>query len=256
MCERASRRSQRGFSLIELLIVILILTVIMGAIFNQIELVQQRAVTEQAKLDMFQQAREFMDQLSRDLHQAGFPGVEVFSTANSHFVLNPANPQSPFANNSIVAVGLTKIDSGDLWFEGDVDGSGQVSVVHYHYDASGTNCPCLKRSVQTPKISADPLSQQTPVYSVEVQNVQNGDSSSNPIFYAYAHGSGTALSLPLDFDANPKVMASIDTIQIVLTVQSPIPDPKTQLKPITTLVSTVRLPNCSSAYPGQANSCQ
>ena len=247
-------RKSAGFSLIELMITILVLTIIMGAIFSQIALVQQRSVTEQAKLDMFQQAREFMDQMSRDIHQAGFPGVNQYSTANSGFVVNPASPSSPYANNSIVALGVTKVDVGDLWFEGDIDGSGQVSVVHYHYDPSGTNCPCLRRSIQTPKVSGDPISgQQTPVYAVEVQNVQNG-ASGNPIFTAFSQGS--AVTLPVDYDTNPQALAGIDTIQIVLTVQSPIPDPKTLLKPITTLVSTVKLPNCSSAYSGQSNSCQ
>jgi hypothetical protein len=64
------------------------------------------------------------------------------------------------------------------------------------------------------------------------------------------------VSLPIDFDAHPDTIASIDTIQVVMTVQSPIVDPKTLLKPITTLLSTVRLTNCSSAYPGMSNSCQ
>jgi prepilin-type N-terminal cleavage/methylation domain-containing protein len=248
------RHSQQGFSLIELMVTILILTVIMGAIFSQIEQVQQRSVTEQSKLDMFQQAREFLDQMSSDLHQAGYPGAQQYSSANPSFVINTSLPTSPYAALSFVAAGLTKIDAGELIFEGDIDGSGNVSIVHYKYDTSGTNCPCLRRSV-TQKLPYDPLSasQTAPSYSVEVQNVQNG-TSTNPIFFAYSQGS--LVTLPKDFDSNPGAIASIDTVQVVMTVQSPVVDPKTLLKPITTLVSTVRLGNCSAAYPGMSNSCQ
>jgi prepilin-type N-terminal cleavage/methylation domain-containing protein len=251
---RNRRQLRAGFSLIELMIVIAVLTIVMGAIFNQVGKVQQRSAAEQTKLDMFQESREFMDQMSRDLHQAGYPSPRLF--APSALTLNASRPSSPYANDFHVAVGLTKIGPGDLWFEGDVDGTGNVSVVHYHLDSTGTNCPCLKRSQQQ-KVNGDPLTAQTtPVYQVEVQNVQNG-SSSNPIFYAYAHGSsGTPLTLPLDYNANSSTIASIDTVKVVLTVQSNTPDPQTKLYPVTSLISTVKLNNCSAANTGQYMSCQ
>ncbi len=252
---RRNPHPENGFSLIELLIAMLLMTVIMGAIFQQINRAQQRSTAEQIKLDLFQESREFMDQMSQDLHQAGYPSPRNF--ASTALTPNPANPTSPYATNDQVAMGLTKIDSGDLWFEGDVDGSGNVSVVNYHLDTSTTNgCPCLRRSQQR-KIVGDPLTgQSSPVYTVEVQNVQNG-SSTSPIFFAYSHGStGTALTLPLTFTANSSTIASIDTIVIVLSLQSSVPDPQTRLKPSTTLVSTVKLNNCSSAASGQFLSCQ
>ena len=56
----------RGFSLIELMIVLVVLLIIAGAIFQVINLSTERSATEQTKLDMFQEAREFMDQMSRD----------------------------------------------------------------------------------------------------------------------------------------------------------------------------------------------
>src|SRR2546426_1560874 len=73
MTQRLKKESfaQLGFSLLELMIVVLILSVITGAVFSQISMVQQRARTEQSKLDIFQESREFMDQLGRDLHQTG-----------------------------------------------------------------------------------------------------------------------------------------------------------------------------------------
>jgi len=248
----SSRRGERGFTLVEMMIAVLLLTIIIGAVFQQVALVQQRSVTEQAKLDVFQEAREFMDQMSRDLHQAGFPSPRQYGTGV--LAVNPQRPSSPYANDSQVAVGVTKVDVGDLWFEGDVTGDGTVSVVQYHLDAIGTNCPCLRRSQQQ-KTNADPLAQPAPQYQAEVQNVQNG-TAANPIFFAYQNGAtGTAQALPVDFNNNSTIMANIDTIKIVITIQSPTPDPQTGQKPITTLVSTVRLNNCSAAQTGQFMSC-
>jgi Tfp pilus assembly protein PilW len=240
------KANQRGTTLIEMMIVILILMIILTAVFEVINMAQQRTTTEQSKLDMFQQGREFMDQMSRDLHQAGYPSPRNFLSTG---VLTA----SPIFNDLHTAVGVVKVSTGDLWFEGDVDGAGSVSVVRYHLDASTTNgCPCLKRS-QLPKISANPYSgQTTEVYQVEVQGVQN-----TSIFSAFAWGAtGTPVSLPIDFTNNANTMAAIDTIQAVVTLQAPIQDPKTGIKPVTTLVVTSKLNNCSQAATGFAMSCQ
>src|SRR5215510_11450708 len=133
----ATAHSKQGFSLIEVLIVLVVLLVVSGAVFQMINLSNERSATEQTKLDMFQEAREFMDQMSRDLRQAGYP--------NPRNVDQTVLIQDPIKNDRHAAVGIVKIDDGDLWFEGDVDGSGLVSVVRYHLEPTGNNCPCLKR---------------------------------------------------------------------------------------------------------------
>src|SRR5207248_9106460 len=112
-----------GFSLLELMIVLIILLSISAAIFQTINLTTQRSSTEQTKVDMFQEAREFMDQMSRDLRQAGYPSPRNMDPS----ILT----QTPLINDLHAAAGLTNVDTGDLWFEGDVDGSGTVSVVQY-----------------------------------------------------------------------------------------------------------------------------
>ena len=235
---------ERGFSLIEFLVVIIVLLVMTATVFAMITGSMARSGTEQAKLDMFQAGREFMDQMSRDLHQGGYPNV-------LNFVPNYLAIDAP--TDARNAVGLVMIDEDDLWFEGDVDGGGVVSVIHYHLDTSTTNgCPCLKRS-QLPKIDGEPLTGQTaPSYQVEVQGVKNTD-----IFSAYIDGAtGTPITLPVDFDNDGDVIATIDTIQAVLTLESPWIDPQTKQKPISTLVTTVRLNNCSQAASGLPMSCQ
>jgi prepilin-type N-terminal cleavage/methylation domain-containing protein len=246
------RRYERGFSLLELVVTMGIFTIIMAVVFQQVDQAQQYSVTERAKLDVFQEARAFVDLLARDLHEAGYPSPRSF--APGVLTANPLLPRSPYATNPQVAMGLTYVGPGDLWFEGDVEGNGVVSVVRYRLDPNGNNCPCLRRS-QQPKANADPLAQ-VPVYQVEVQNVKNG-AAQNPIFSAFSHGStGTPVTLPIDFNNNSATITSVDTIKVSVTVESDTRDPKTHIRPITTLISTVRLNNCSSAASGQYLSCQ
>jgi len=247
-----AQRRESGFSIVELVVAVAIFSVIMGVMFRQVDQAEHASSMERAKVDVFQEARAFVDLMARDLHEAGYPSPRSFEPGV--LVLNPMLPRSPFAADARVAVGLTRIGPGDLWFEGDVDGNGTVSVVQYRYDSEGNNCPCLRRS-QQPKANAAPLAQ-VPAYQVEVHNVKNG-TAGNPIFFAYAHGStGTALPLPIDFDASPAILASVDTIKVMLTVESAVRDPKGLVTPVATLVSTVRLNNCSSAISGQFMSCE
>jgi len=229
---------QQGFSLVELMIVLVILLAISAAVFQVINLSTERSSTEQTKLDMFQEAREFMDQMSRDLRLAGYPNARNFA---------PSILPEPPIGDARVAVGIVKIASGELWFEGDVDGDGSVEVVRYFLDNTGTNCPCLKRS-QLPKINAAPTAQSTPVYQIEVQGVTNTN-----IFTAY--NNAVIQTLPLVFNTNAAQIAGLDTIQAVLSLQSPTMDPKTHTRPTTSLVSTVRLNNCSLAATAQQSSC-
>ena len=237
-----------GFSLLELMIVLIILLSISAAIFQTINLTTQRSSAEQTKIDMFQEAREFMDQMSRDLRQAGYPNPRNMDPVV--FGVLALMPPQPIIYDRHAAAGIVNVDTGDLWFEGDVDGNGTVSVVRYHLDSSGTNCPCLKRS-QLDKIDGSPLTgQTTEVYQVEVQGVLNTD-----IFSAYTNG--TALGLPVSTAVGSgSSLAAIDTVQAKLTLQAAIPDPQTRQRPTATLVTTVRLNNCSQAAIGFKTSCQ
>jgi prepilin-type N-terminal cleavage/methylation domain-containing protein len=239
--EQRKRISEAGFSLMELMIVLIVVLVITAAIFQVINLATQRTSTEQTKVDMFQEAREFMDQMTRDLRQAGYPSPRNMDPS----VLT----QNPLSSDLHAAAGVTKVDTGDLWFEGDVDGSGTVSVVQYHLDNTGTNCPCLKRS-QLTKINGDYLHQTPAQYQVEVQGVQN-----TSIFAAF--NSGTGVGLPVTITSSSgTTMATVDTIQATLTLQAANIDPQTKKKPQATLVTTVRLNNCSQAAIGYQTSCQ
>jgi prepilin-type N-terminal cleavage/methylation domain-containing protein len=254
-----SAKGQRGFSLLELLIAMALLAVVVGAIAVQIGTAHQRAAFERTQLDLFQEAREFMDQMSRDLRQVGYPNPRNF---NSSILGTTATSAGDTTTSTLAAVGLTEAQPTDLWFEGGTDYSGNVLFTQYHYNPSTTGgCPCLQRSQQT---RAGTPNSETANYTSEVQNVQNYlVTPAIPIFRYYANGGTTEVvpsssaSLPASPDwggnsgGDNAVLASIDTIRIQLMVQSPYVDLKTGLAPTVMLVSTVKANNCSQATTGQ-----
>ncbi len=105
---------QRGFSLLELLLVIAILSLIVGAVFSQMGDAQRRLNAEETKLGDFQEARDFVDQFFRDINQAGTPHIRMF---------DPTLFSAPQINDSRLAVGLVSIDNNSITFEGSVNGT-------------------------------------------------------------------------------------------------------------------------------------
>lgn len=259
---RNPRRSQGGFSLIELLTVLVILTLVMGAVFSQMIQVQQRYQLEQTKLDMFQESRDFMDQMTRDLHMAGYPSSKMFAASTL---------TTPINNDFRNAVGLVQVTPTSIIFEGDVDGDGQVDSVRYTLISDPANpgsCPCWVQRSQVPKVSADPLTGQGTNASNEVQNVINsnagmgivgqialpsgvitnqalyGQYAVNPVFQAFDNaGNPVSPGAAIDIDTNPIGIKSIKSIRITLNVLGTQPDMRTHMRPVTTLTSSVRIEN-------------
>src|SRR3954469_12154848 len=164
-------RNQKGFSLVELLMVLVILTIVMGVIFQQIITLQQRYRTEEKKVDMFSEGREFMDQFTRDMHAAGFPSAKVYATP-------------PPANSTQVAVGIAAARPTFLMMEGDVDGDGQIDSIAYTVcnsagncatavnAAPGGTCPCTIKRSQVVKTALAPWQQPT-FFSDSVEGLVN-----------------------------------------------------------------------------------
>src|SRR5712671_4417639 len=182
---RFSRGSsvQAGFSLIELMIVILLLSVIMGSVFSQIDLVQKRFRTEQNRLDISQTAREFLDQIVRDVHKAGYPNLRLYQPT-AFTDTDPSHYKS-----YLVGIGLFYIDSTMIKFEGDLNGDGFVQDVAYKLETDTTqagneNCPCLRRAQAQKAEGVDPNAW-VPVYQTQVENIDPATVGTLPVFSAF-----------------------------------------------------------------------
>ncbi len=93
---------QRGFSMIELMLVLAILGVVVGGLFSQMNQAQQRAYAERIKLDNMQEARDFVDQFFRDINQIGYPNVRMVDTASASWTPVLTTPAT-YAWNSAYA---------------------------------------------------------------------------------------------------------------------------------------------------------
>jgi prepilin-type N-terminal cleavage/methylation domain-containing protein len=244
---RHVRNTQSGFTAVEMMIALLILGIITGGIFAQIDLAQQRAFSEQVKLDNFQEARDFVDQFFRDINQIGYPNSRMIDTS----VVWAPPLAVPLINDNRMAVGLVKIDANEIRFEGDMNGDGVVQSIIYMINGSTTCALCLQRS-QVDKVTADPLTGQGTNWGTETNDV-----ASNPTF-SYFRADGTQITtLPVDISTGAATIASVKTIKISLTVRNPaVMDPKTHQPIETDFEGEVSLNNCSMAASGAPMSCK
>lgn len=241
--------SQRGFTLLELMLVMLILSLIVGAVFSQMSDAQQRLNTEENRLGDFQEARDFVDQFFRDMNQAGTPNIRMFDPTS----VSPAFSGTNGVDDSRLAVGLVKIDSNSIAFEGSVNGTGTVQSVVYQINGSGSCALCLQRS-QVDKVTGSSVTSQGTNWGTEINDV-----ISSAIFRYYQYDGTEITTLPVDISttAGAQTIANVKTVQINLTIRNPnIIDQKTGLPIETSFEGEISLNNCSMASIAQPMSCQ
>lgn len=153
----------RGFSLMEMMIVIAIMFIVFAVVFESAGMFQQRGFAEVEKVDSVQSARDFVDAVSRDIHDAGYPPVTVVPNG----ALTPT-----CVSNQNAACGIVYYSPLKIQYEGDLDGTGTVYQVTLQL-VPGANggCPCtLQRGVVT---KAAAIGGATPTYYTEVNGVLN-----------------------------------------------------------------------------------
>jgi prepilin-type N-terminal cleavage/methylation domain-containing protein len=259
----------RGFTLLELLVVVGILTVVLGVVFSAVTRLQKTYKAEETKVDATQLARTFLDTMAGELRQAGFPSRRLFA---------PGVLSAPVLNDYRCAAGLVRVSASELWFETDIEGDGQVESVHYTLtDNNGTpvtpasSCPCNLWRSQVVKVTGAPGSQAVN-YNSSVERVINsagvgaggsalaisgstrfgaGTVTNDQLYAAYKTAplfaafdqSGNALPLPLDLASNPAGMAQVRAVTITLNLLANAPDPQTGLTPALSMSSSARLNN-------------
>jgi prepilin-type N-terminal cleavage/methylation domain-containing protein len=230
-----AKEQQAGFSLIELLIAIIVLMIVMGAVFSQIDQIQKKTKVESVKLDLTQESRDFMDQFARDLHMSGYPKARIYQNAP---LWNSGDPAV-----TSYALGLVKATPTELRFEGDITGDGTVYSVSYKYfanDANDPNCPCLRRSVDKKTNTTDPVNGYNPVYYTEIQNVIDPTGMAQGVFtYWEATGASVNVGTGIDIVNNQPNIQQIDAIKVNLNTRSLQFDPHTGQRTIVNSMATI-----------------
>lgn len=209
-----SPRRWRGFSLLEMVISLAVLLVLTGAVFEQIIVMQRKSLAEETKVDTEQQAREFVDQMVRDLHMAGYPKASMYSTFSTG--------STPPENTHWVAAGLVSASPTQIVLEGDVDNNGQVESVNVSYVPSSPgdpNCPCIRRSAVA-KVDASPLQQplQASNYTETGHVIPPGSGpgqSGADLFTFYdINGNPVLVGPGIDINTNPALLSGIASVKI------------------------------------------
>jgi type II secretory pathway pseudopilin PulG len=229
---RSQQNRRAGFTLLESMISVMLIMIVVGAIFRQMQKAQAGYRVEGQKVDLTQQEREFIDQFTRDLRQAGYPGP--YTTG--------VTPPVPLADAKISA-GITAISPTSLTLEGDLDNSGTVQVVTYSYNNSTVfPCPCIQRTIAAKGGAGAPTTY------IEVQNIVAPGPQG--IFLAYdANGTpqaGLALALAAGAttdDDTYKQLHRIKSVRVAFTLQGPANELNGRTPVQVTMTGMGRIPN-------------
>jgi prepilin-type N-terminal cleavage/methylation domain-containing protein len=151
---------RNGFTLIELLLAMSVFLLICGAMFGLLQLSQQRYSSETQLSGAFQEARLAVDQISRDVNDAGFPSAGLFSKLPDP-TLYAVTPVAWYPGYSSAPCFIGTGDGGTCTTPGDFDlilettlqtPTGPV-VSWIRYQLVGTT---LYRAVVSPKTNGDP----------------------------------------------------------------------------------------------------
>jgi prepilin-type N-terminal cleavage/methylation domain-containing protein len=216
---------QGGFSLLELIVSLAILSIVLGVVVEGITTMEARNTVEANKVDLTQQTREFMDQIVNDIHQAGFPGLNMFDPST-------LTSKTDCTQDNNLACGLVSVSTTAIQFEGDVDGTG-VSEVYIQLNVPSGGCPCsIQRGTVLKSVGG------LPQFYTQVDNVIN-----TAVFTAY-QSDGTPVTLPATKTSGN--LKNITAIGITLYVKSLQSDAKTGVYPTVTMVATAKVSNIQS----------
>ena len=254
-------RSEAGFSLIELILSAAILLLLMAGVFSQVAKLQSFSNTEEKKRDMFQNVREALDQMNRDIHASGFPNKTQYNMTGTYTGAGtnplPGYSSATVLNSNLVANrGLVAALPNEIMFEGDVDGDGVVDSVAYLFcdpaaivapctAAMMTNykCPCLLRA-QIQKVNGTAPGAQNTVANASVV-----------LESLIAPGGNLETSIPppvfLYYDSNGSVtntLASMKTVKVSVYAQAvssttAATEWKGQIRPQASMTLTAKINN-------------
>jgi prepilin-type N-terminal cleavage/methylation domain-containing protein len=248
---------ERGFSAIEMLITLALLTIVLGVVVKGIIELQARNFNETGKVDAVQETRDFIDQMARDIHGSGYPPPVVMAQGSN------AGCKDPTIRAQLnIACGIISFSTTSVQYEADLDGSGTVSVVYLNLipPTGSTNCPCILQRGTVTKANAGT----TPAYFTTVNGILNsGDGTGNngsgaptyalsmsgpgsyaayanaDVFNAYDSDAGL-ITAHCDWTTAPNC-TQIKSLQITANVAPPYYDVTTKMFPVYSITSRARI---------------
>ncbi len=253
----ASRNSpQFGFTLIELITALGIFLLVCAAAFTLLASSQQRYQTESQVLNSFQEARLALDQIVRDVNDAGYPPPTYAGTDPTKFA------STPFAWSPNYTVPTTCTIDGSCITPGDFDiiietnprpqdPTSQVQWIRYQLQET-----TLMRGAALKQPGNDPAIDTAAFLAPLVQNVVNNSSATQiaqfqaaypgmfptgnpvPIFSYTCDAGNVPLACPAAGTNNSP--ANIRDVVVTLIVAAPLPDATTGQPRIVQLVGRGR----------------
>lgn len=242
--------AQRGFSLIEMMIVVVVMLILSAVVFRSADAFQQRGMAESEKVDSVQSARDFMDTVNRDIHDAGYPPLEV-----------SANGATTCVGQAGISCGIVYYSPTKIQYEGDLDGTGTVYQVTLQIVAGANNtCPCiLQRGIVT---KTQALAGTNPTYYTEVNGLLNSGNWAGGSTYGVSLGSGNYSSYGTvdvfdGYDNSGNLVTTncttaaaciasatpVRDLQITANIAPNFADPQTHQFPVFSISSKARLSN-------------
>ena len=212
-CRPTGSCRQRGFSLAELMVAMVVLLVVIGGVLQLLNQSQQRAVSTANVEDSTAMAREAVDLMARDLRMAGYPSPNnypagvIVAGINEQYIAGTWNGTQWLGGGFLAASDYAVQFEADIGIPADCDGvtitsladyrctsaSGVVSVIDYQLQVptGGATGGCAGLTVNASLTSPTLMRSQvpknangtavTPVFSPYVSDVLNCQASI-PIF--------------------------------------------------------------------------
>jgi type II secretory pathway pseudopilin PulG len=215
-----TRKRANGYSLVELLVATVLFTIIAGTVFSLLLSAQLRYRGDSDVTTALQQANVAIDQITRDVHSAGYPPPSSFAASPPAPQPDPRSMALPFSwssgyPNTPCTVGGTcgsVPGNYDLILETDTGDAKGVQWIRY--SLRGTT---LMRGA-TSKTTGDPVTSTSgnTVLIPYLDNVMNGQQGVAIFSYVFDPAS------PANYPSN------IREVNVLLIVQASEPDPQTQ----------------------------
>ena len=169
--------SSEGFSLVELLMVLVIFGLVLGGIFSSLNEGQHGAQISRDEMEVQQELQDVLSLMTSELRTAGFPPESYY---DAQYLLNP------LTRKNLIAQGLVLAGPKEIRFQGDLDGDNTVDYVRYYL--SGSSAPyslnrfggAIKSDGSLPGGSPQKLSEQVETFELRYFDSSGLETSSLP----------------------------------------------------------------------------